>query len=326
MFRFVFVLVVCLGFAANAQKIKKEDYFFIDRLVQEAGPMKGYSLSYIVDSITKDCKTELQATRAFYRWEALFVAFDTRRFRHPGNAADHASTALMERKAAGEGFARLFKAMCDLKKIDCVVVKGLLRRKLSDIGKMEEEAVHYWNVVTINNTSYLIDASLSGGQPDEKGKHFNKEYTDAWWLCNRKLFACTHLPDDKSLQLMEVPLTKSEFAQGPIVLPGAIVAGLVPTKTVKGLLRGVADSSTNMKFNFAGSLDLSSVQVSFDEGKRLDVPFDFDEFGIYIKLPNGPAGKHVADVYIKNKPAFRFRSEMRPALKKRTPSGAKKPA
>ncbi|MFA6152455.1 MAG: hypothetical protein WC716_14125 [Chitinophagaceae bacterium] len=326
MFRLVFVLMLCCGLAVHAQKIKKEDYFFIDRLVQEAGPMKGYSLSYIVDSITKDCKTELQSTRAFYRWEALFVAFDTRRFCHPANTADNASTALMERKAAGEGFAQLFKAMCDLKKIDCVVVKGLLRRRLKDIGQVDEDAVHYWNVITIHHTSYLVDASLSGGLPDEKGKHFMKEYTDAWWLCNRKLFVCTHLPDDKSMQLLEIPVTKSEFAQGPLVLPGAIVAGLVPTKTVKGLLRGVADSSAAMKFNFAGNLDLSTVQVSFDEGKRLDVPFDFDEFGIYLNLPNGPAGKHVADVYIKNKTAFRFRTEMRPALKKKNQSGAKKPA
>lgn len=317
MFRLGITLFMSLSLMAGAQKIKKEDYLFIDHLAVNAGPMKDYGLQYIVDSITKQCKTELQATRAFYRWEAKFILFDMKRYRHPGNAPDNASSALMERKAASEGFARLFKAMCDLQKIECVVVKGIIRRSVKDIGRFDDEAVHYWNIVTIKNTHYLIDAALGSGYLDEKRKHFIAEYTDAWWLCNRRLFANIHFPDDKMMQLLESPLTKTAFIQGPIVYPGAIVAGLVPTKMVKGMIRGSEDSSTDMKFILAANLDITQVEISFDKEKRIPVLFDFDAHGVYLKVPNGPSGKHIAELFIKNKLYFSFKTEARKGRKKK---------
>lgn len=310
------VLVTCFGVfsKSNAQKIRKEDYFFVDSLAQKAGSMEGFSLQYIVDSLSEYCKTELQITRAFYFWQTHFVAFDLKRKKHPDKFQDNASSALMERKASSEGYAQLFKAMCDLAKIDCQVVKGVLRYRIEDIGHFDEEKIHYWNVISIENTNYLIDVSLGIGRFEEK--HFVKEFTDAWWLCNRKLFAVSHFPDDKAMQLLEVPITKKEFSQSPLVLPGAIIAGLLPGKSVKGVLRGVAGDSMQLKFNLAGKLNILSIQLSFDNAARIPLTYDFDEFGFYLKIPNGKEGKHRATIYCNNAPAFIFRTEMRRNNKK----------
>ncbi|MES2479402.1 MAG: transglutaminase domain-containing protein [Bacteroidota bacterium] len=307
---------LCFNYSGNciAQKIRKEDYFFIDGLVQKAGSMKGYSLQYIVDSISKDCKTELQITRAFYYWQTHFVDFDLKRKRHPGKLQDNTSSALMERRASSEGYARMFKAMCDLKKIDCNVVKGVLRYRINDIGHFDKDEIHFWNVVSINNTSFLIDVSLGVGY--FSGKDFIHEFTDAWWLCNRKLFAASHFPDDHAMQLLETPITKTEFSQSPLVLPGAIVAGLIPSKAVKGVLRGAAEDSTQIKFNLAGKLNIISMQISFDDTKRTPIAYDFDEFGFYITVPNGKEGKHSASIYCNNSLAFIFKTEMRRNNKK----------
>jgi hypothetical protein len=315
MLRSVLICLCCLyTMAGFAQKIKKEDYLFIDRLLQDYGPMKGCSMQYIVDSITRECKTELQVTRAFYRFGFLYLSFDMKRQRHPGRFPDNASSALMERKAGSAGFAHLFKAMCDLKKIECVIIKGVLRYRFSDIGKFDAEATHYWNVVTVNNTQYLVDPSLASGYFEEQ--KLIREYSDAWWLTNRKLFAFSHFPDDKKMQLLEVPVTKTEFAQTPLVAAGAIVAGLVPTKNITGMLRGSEDSTTKMKFTIAGHIDILNVQISFDAGPRKPIQFDLDPFGIYLFVPCGPAGKHKAEIFIKNKLAFTFRTEIRKSFKK----------
>lgn len=201
--------------------------------------------------------------------------------------------------------------MCDLKKIECAVVKGVVRRSEKDIGEFDADAIHYWNIVNINNTKYLIDPSLGAGYLDSKRKHFIKEYTDAWWLCNRKLFAFVHFPDEKEMQLLEVPLTKPEFSQGPIVHPGAVVAGLVPTKTVKGIIKGWEDSTTIMKFTLAAHLDIAQAIVKFNKNKSSPVLFDIDEFGVYLTVPNGPAGKHLAEIFIKNKISFSFKTEIK---------------
>lgn len=302
--------------SSPAQKIRKEDYLFIDKLVQDAGPMNGSSLQYIVDSITRQCKTELQATRAFYRWAAWYLTFDMRRYRHPRNAPDNASSALMERRAASLGYAQVFKAMCDLKHIECRVVKGVLRWRQKDIGTFDAGAVHYWNVVTINNTHYLIDAASGAGYLDDNGKHFVREYTDAWWLCNRKAFAYSHFPEDKQMQLLEVPITRIEFSMAPIVRPAAIVAGIVPTAAVKGIIRGKEDTATQFRFNIAGKLRVLAINVGYDRGPAVQVPADFDQFGFYITIPHGPAGSHTVEVYIGSNLAYLFRTEIRKSAKK----------
>lgn len=318
MFRFLLTCLcglLCLqSIHSAAQKIRKEDYLYIDKLVQDYGPLKGSSMQYIVDSITRDCKTELQATRAFYRFLFLYVSFDLKRQYQPGKFPDNASSALMERKVGSAGFSAMFKAMCDLKKIECRVVRGVLRYRVKDIGRFDPESIHYWNIVTINHTQFFIDPALGQGYFEER--KFIREYTDAWWLTNRKLFSCTHFPDDKAMQLLEVPVTKTEFVQAPLAAAGAIVAGLVPTKTIKGTIRGSEDSVTKMKFTIAGHLDILNVQASFDGAPPVPVPFDLDQFGIYLFVPNGPAGKHTATIFIKNKLAFVFRTDIRKGLKK----------
>jgi hypothetical protein len=318
--QFLFILFICLFTIpekTSAQKIKKEDYFFIDALVQKAGPMKGFGLQYIVDSITKECKTELQMTRAFYYWQTHFVPFDRRR-KTQKKSKDDASSALMERKAASHGLALMFQAMCALKKIDCSLVAGTIRYRLKDIGQFDPDEIHYWNIVTINNTQYLIDVSLGIGSFDEKGKHMIPSYTDAWWLCNRKLFASSHFPEHPKQQLLEVPINKKEFSHGPIVWPGAIVAGLIPSRSSKGIIRAKQGDSTNMLFNFAGQLNVRSVEMSIDDASRIPLNYDFDEFGLSLKLEHPKAGKHKIALYFNNSLAFVYVSEVRKnlALKK----------
>ena len=313
---FITSLLIVKANGVAAQKIKKEDYFPIDGFVYKSGAMETYSLQYIVDSITKTCTTELQATRAFYYWQATFVAFDTKKHRRPENSLDNASSALMERKAGSKGYAEMFKAMCDLKKIECTVVKGVLRQHADDIGAFDPDAIHYWNIITIDNTQYLVDVSLGAGELDKKGKHFTKKYTDAWWLSNRRLFNLSHFPDNKNQQLLEVPMSKNEFAAAPIVAPAAIVAGVIPSKGTKGLIKGVADSSTALKFNLAGYLRVASMEVRFDNEKPMPVLFDFDQYGFYVTMPNGPEGKHVADLYINQSIAFTFLTDMRKNTRK----------
>jgi transglutaminase/protease-like cytokinesis protein 3 len=315
-FAFVLLFLLIGNNKSAAQKLKKEDFFFVDSMAQEAGAMKSYSMQYIVDSLTKNCKTELQMTRAFYFWQTHFVAFDIRRHRNL-RLSDNASTALMERKAASKGFAEMFKAMCDIVGIDCKIVKGVWRYRKSDLDHFDADAAHYWNIVSIDNTQFLIDVSLGVGHFDEKGKRFTKEFTDAWWLCNRKLFALSHFPEEASSQLLESPITKSEFTKAPLVFAGAIIAGLIPSKTIKDVLRFKESDTVKIKFHYAGSLMVTSARLSYDKKTKIDIPFDFDEFGFYVKLPSGEEGKHLASLYFNNSLAFMFKTETRKGAKHR---------
>ena len=217
------VLLCSIGLLARAEKEKKEDYFDIDIMAQKLGPMKDMRLETIVDSLKAGCTTELETLRALYAWEAHFVTFDCKAQRNPDKNSGSATVALMTRKTNAEGYANLFKAMCDIAGIKCNVVAGVYRRGTNAIGDFEAAERQYWNVAELKGTQYLVDACLGAGYTDEKIKTFTTEYTDAWWLSTRTLFALTHFPDSAQYQLLQVPVTKQEFASAPLVSPGAIV-------------------------------------------------------------------------------------------------------
>lgn len=315
----ILLLFLLIPFGVRAGKIRKEAYQFIDNLVTKAGKMEGYSLQFITDSITASCTDELQMTRAFYRWCFVNLEFDRKRLRHPDRYPDNATSALMERKAAAQGYAAIFKAMCDLKHIECRIVRGLLRLHREDIGHLNKEAVHYWNIVRIRNTDYLVDPSLGGGIWDYKRKFLDKTWTDAWWLTNRRLFSFTHFPDKPVDQLMEIPIKLNDFKNAPIPTALAIVIGLMP-RDRKGSLKAFADSSLQLLFQFAGAVSVGEISTSFDGGPRLRVDSDIDELGCYFDIPFRKAGDGYLEIYAGNELAFIFRAKVVPARKRRSNS------
>lgn len=308
LFLTLFNVIICWN--VTAQNIKKEDYFIVDSLAQNAGAMEGASLKLIADSLSYSCKTELQITRAFYYWQTHFIKFDNRRKLNPQNNIDNASSALMERMAASKGMAQMFKALCSVKSIKCEVVKGFLRYRPRDIGHFDKSEIHYWNIVTIGNTKFLIDVALGIGPMDERGRIKTQEYTDAWWLCNRKLFCCSHFPEQPSSQLLESPITQSEFSKAPLVFAGAIIGGLIPTKMLSAVVKMREADTLRLKFNFVAGIAIGSVKLRFDNEALQDANFDLDEFGFYLLLPASKPGNHIVSVFLNEKLSFVFKTRV----------------
>ncbi|WP_344823357.1 transglutaminase domain-containing protein [Rurimicrobium arvi] len=306
---FVMFLVLFTCSRAHAGKLRKEEFQFLDSLVTKAGPMKGYSLRFIVDSITASCKDELQMTRAFYRWCFLYLELDLHRMKHPKNKPDNASSALMERKASPKGFADLFKAMCELKHISCRTVRGLIRLHEEDIGELDKEAIHYWSVIRVDHTDYVVDPSLCGGIWNNKMRFIDRQWTDAWWLTNRRLFAFTHFPDKPEDQLLEVPLKQIEFKNAPIPTATAIAIGLAPMSK-SGMLKGYADSSMELQFLFAGPVRVPQMTISWDNHPQILVGADIDENGYYIGIPFSKPGDHVCYIYANSSLAFIYKAKV----------------
>lgn len=314
--RKLLLILLFLPFVTRAGKIRKEEYQFIDNLVSAAGKMEGYSLQFITDSITAQCSDELQITRALYRWCFLNISFDLKRLRHPEKFPDNASSALMERKAGPKGYAEIFRAMCALKHIDCKVVRGLLRLHREDIGQLNKEAIHFWNIVRINHTDYFIDPSLSGGIWNYKKKFIDRAWTDAWWLTNRRLFSFTHFPDKTEDQLMELPLKLNDFKNAPIPTAVAIVIGLMP-RDRKGTIKAYADSSTQLLFQFAGPVSVGEITSSFDGASRQPVMTDIDEFGCYFNIDFSEPGEGYLEIYAANDLAFIYKAKVLAGRKKK---------
>jgi len=322
MYRYLFVLFFYCSWlpALQAQEIRREDFFIADDYARDVGPMKDLNLGTIVDSLSKKCTSdqqkirELLVTRTFYYWLGHNISFDVKAYHHPQQNAGSASAALMERQATSEGFANLFKAMCDLAHIDCEVVTGVYRRSINDIGNFDADKRHFWNIVQIDGSKFLMDASLGAGITDEAVRHFDPTFSDAWWLANRLCFALMHFPDDNSKQLLELPVTKAEFTQAPLIHGGATISGLIPAKSIKGTLRGREDTSIQIKCN--PQRPIHSISLSYDGAEKKPAVFKAGEYGFWITIPYGPAGEHRIDLYANDKLAFTFKTDVRPAPKK----------
>ena len=107
--------------------------------------------------------------------------------------------------------------MCSLAHIRCEVVSGYAKGSVSSIGKLSRKNRHSWNIVLLKDKWYPADPTWAAGTTDKKVRHFKKDYTDAWFLTKRDLFALSHYPDNKKWHLEDSPVIKPVFTMAPII-------------------------------------------------------------------------------------------------------------
>ncbi|MDI9320033.1 MAG: hypothetical protein QM530_06090 [Phycisphaerales bacterium] len=56
--------------------------------------------------------------------------------------------------------------------------------------------------------------------------------------------------------------------------------------------------------------------MGYDKGNKIDVPFDFDEFGFYISIPHSIAGEYNVEVCLGSSLAFILKAAIRKKSKK----------
>lgn len=313
-------LALYLSASADAQRtrpipqIDRETFIAtVDTRVDQTGPLEGYTVRAIVTTLIDTSWTKLEKLRALYMWETKHIAFDCKAYHHPGNYAANASVALNERKTTSKGFALFFKALCDVTGIECYVVEGLLRTEPDEIGKLDNKHRQYWNVAVIDDVQYLIDPTLGAGTTDAKMRRFTPNRTDAWWLANRELFALSHYPDKPQWQLLEKPVTRSEFSKAPVITAHALALGVLPGHAATGMLRGREDTVVYLNYQVQRPYLIKNVKISIDEGNPVPVEYEMGGSGMTVKVPYTKAGnKQEYSLYVNDKRTLTYLAQVRP--------------
>ena len=110
------------------------------------------------------------------------------------------------KKGVCEDYSYLYKKMCDIAGLECIVVTGLtkhLSAKVSNIG-------HAWNAVRIDGQWRLLDATWGAGYIDERSR-FRRHYSPGYFMTPPAFFALNHLPADPQWQLLDTPIDKQGF-------------------------------------------------------------------------------------------------------------------
>lgn len=314
--RALLTIVLLAGFFlshhSQAQDIRREDFGRLDSAIARLGPMQDSSLGAIARSLTGLCHNQAEMVHAYYYWMAINIEFDCKAWHHPAGQNNSATLVLQERKAVAEGYAETFRQLCGLGHIPCQTVRGWAKSFPSDIGTVRDRQRHCWNIVSINDRWYAMDVAWAAGGTDKKVRHFTKEYSDAWYGTNRRLFALCHYPDNKRQQILDTPLTKTVYSQAPVIGPRAVGLDIFPDSSPRGRLRSQGtDSVILLQYWVNKPEKIRGLSLFTETGGMQPIDYDLQGNTLTVRLPVGEEKLYEASLFIGGGLAFAYQVQGR---------------
>lgn len=173
--------------------------------------IRNNDLEQLTDTLTAPFATEMEKARAIFVWIAEHIAYDcgseNRLEAEPETAIDplyytqaQLNNILTTRRTRCEGFAFLFKLMCNLAEIQCSQVEGFARFAGEKVDPAKVQPNHAWNAVCLDGAWYEVDVTAGAGQCE--GRRFRRNQQDAYFLMSDKLLERTYIPIDDGRRLI----------------------------------------------------------------------------------------------------------------------------
>ena len=209
----------------------------------------------LAQTITAPFTTNREKVRAIFSWVAQHIAYrvkNARRIRTAQlnsfageeymdtirwNTANEvvAEMVLRSQSAVCDGYARLFKTLCDYAGIPSVIVTGYARDEITRTGA-KFRANHNWNAVYTDSAWHLIDVTWASGYTSYFGDAFIKHFNDYYFFTDPKFFIEDHFPDDLQWTLLPTPPAFKEFERAPYRPKPFIKYNIVSYQPANGLI------------------------------------------------------------------------------------------
>ena len=224
--KLVLILTLLIAHSSFAQK-RQVSFAEIDDRVKSIEPAPPAELAY---ALTKDYATEMEKVRSIFSWITDHISYRVKK-NYSGKSLDihrlnfkdteqwksgndfMAETVLQNRSAVCDGYARLFKTLCDYAGLRSATITGFAKGDYSRQFKFR--CNHTWNAVYIDSAWHLLDVTWASGYTNYSGDEFTKRFDETYFLPSPKDFIRDHFPDDIRWTLMENPPFPQEFVAGP---------------------------------------------------------------------------------------------------------------
>ncbi len=200
----------------------------IDAFVENVSATTPDSLAY---KITAPFTNELQKVRAIFSWITFHIGYNTaiyqksKTWKGPTSQPDPTDTMtvwksgdemtairVLHRKATVcEGYAKLFKILCDYAGLQSKIIFGY---SPPVTGKTRFGSNHTWNAVFIDSTWHLLDATWASGYINYQNQ-FVRQLDERYFLTPPQQFINDHYPEDLRWALLPNVPTITEFAASP---------------------------------------------------------------------------------------------------------------
>ena len=229
-----FLLTACL-FLIVFNSVSQSKYIRIDSRASTVKTFK--NLEDLSTKLTFGYKTDLEKVRSIFYWITQNITYDYAQYRSDSINSyytrikaylEEAKTGytdslynrlildtVLKRKAAiCDGYARLFKTLCNKSKIKSEMISGMGKNSLNTINTYVSN--HSWNNVFLNEKWYLLDACWAT-EFDTLTKKINPKIDEFYFLSDPKYFSYSHYPDDKKYLYYSNPISKQQFSSLPLV-------------------------------------------------------------------------------------------------------------
>lgn len=189
------------------------------RLIIEA--WRPNSIEQLVDQIKKfpTNKTILDQLWIVFYWIARNIEYDTLPYVGKKLADKSAEAVFRSRKAIGDGYANLFRRLCDDLDLTCEKVHGYAKTYIFDPHNKSTVPIdHVWNAVQISQYWYLVDVTCGAGYLDEN-QVFKRELNPYYFLPPPNELIYHHLPAAERWQLLKNPINMAQYMQMPKLWP-----------------------------------------------------------------------------------------------------------
>ncbi|MCG8579927.1 MAG: hypothetical protein MI866_08425 [Bacteroidales bacterium] len=213
---------------------------------------------------------------------------------------------LRKRKAVCDGYSRLFKRLCDLTNIECVIVTGTSKTKKSEIGKSPKRNRHAWNAAKVNDRWELIDVTWGAGYVESK--KFFKRYTEDYFCSNPEMFFLKHYPKDT--RWLFTKKTKEDFANLPLYYSSYYKSEIKFNSSHSGVIESVENDLVHFKVDANGELPYLTYAFNNDKySKKPDIEYNADEILFSIPLENRKKG--YLTLYYRHKAIVTYKLNLR---------------
>ena len=178
--------------------------------------------------------TDRQKVRSIFKWVTDNIAYNVKSFQNRArtSSTDYwleedddtsavlkplnervAEIVLKRRTAVCDGYARLFKTLCDYAGIRCETITGYAKTNLNRTG-VQFKSNHKWNAVFIDSNWCLLDATWASGYINYRDE-FEREYNAHYFLTPPDEFILDHYPEDLRWAFLPYAPTFKEFNYTP---------------------------------------------------------------------------------------------------------------
>lgn len=168
-------------------------------------------IKIVTTEIINNSTNDFEKAKFVYDFVAVLVHYDAASFWSGKLPSQDWETVIKTKNGVCEGYANVFKKVCDLVQLPCKVVHGYARGVGTDITteSLKAESNHAWNIVQIEKKWYLIDSTWGAGYMN--GKKSVQSYNTDWLFTKPQHFIATHYPEKAINQLLQTPLLEKEF-------------------------------------------------------------------------------------------------------------------